>query len=292
MLNRLLLLFLLLLVSINFPILVLAAEGEASGSAIYTPDEDKTKTDRFIQLRQDYLFQLEKYKEAERQFELDKAEFNKLQTLASREKAVLSMKPYLIARAKVLFTYLVALEYLLQDSQGVDVTDLDLTLKQLNQSKQELLDYQKSVESISDREGANQSSKFFEASVREKFLESQFRALTLLSLGRVQRAFDQYSLATYEFKEKYVAAIDDNVLKARIERGLKDVDFQNEAAKTSLSKVVKEYPDFLTQDELVEQKTGKPNYQSVYNNAVKDLQTSFSAMKRSIQFLKELEMQI
>jgi hypothetical protein len=66
---------------------------EASSSA--TPSSSGVT---FEQLKSDYLFQLEKYREAQEVFNLDKAEFDKLQTLTAREEAVSSMKPYLVLR--------------------------------------------------------------------------------------------------------------------------------------------------------------------------------------------------
>src|SRR5690606_11146115 len=125
---------------------------EASEAASFSEKESSVT---FEQLRSDYLFQLEKYREAEDTFNLNRAEFNKLGTLVSREQAVASMKPYLLQRARVLSTYLVALEFLVQDMQGVDVNDRSQTLERSQSVRSWLRDYIASIEQIVDREGAN-----------------------------------------------------------------------------------------------------------------------------------------
>lgn len=251
------------------------------------PQEDE----RYLQLRDDYLFQISEYRTAENRFNLDSAEFYQLQTLASREKAVQSMRPVLKTRAMVSKTYLTALEYLLRNSQGIDVTDKELTLQKHQQSQNYLQSFINDVDSLTDRDAVNQASVEFETEGLRLILETQFRTLTLLSLGRVQASYDQLELATEEFKTDYVANINNQGLKAQIERGLADVDFQNEKADTVLTNVSNAFPPFLT-DEEFEALKRKPDYRQNYSSSVTALQTAYSAMKQSVRYLKELETQI
>lgn len=245
----------------------------------------------YEQLRADYFFQLEKYLEAQRRFELDKAEFNKLQTLSSREKAVESMRPYLEARARVLFTYLTALEFLLQNKQGVDVVAKEQTIVILNRGKAYLVDYIDSIPSLDDRDKVNQSSAEFETTGRALVLEGQFRTLTLLATGRINVVYDQLKSATNEFKESYVVNVPSEGTRAQIERGLRDVDFQNELAETNLKQVIETFPPMATAEDLSNPRYRPPNYGNVYTQSVAKLQTVYAAMKKSIQYLKELEKQ-
>lgn len=246
----------------------------------------------YEQLSRDYFHELEQYRQAERRFELDKAEFTKLQTLASREKAVESMRPYLEARARVLYTYMVALEFLLRQAQGIDVVAKEQTLSLVVQAKEYMIVYADQVENYTDRESINAGSQEFETVGRALANEAQFRTLTLLAIGRVNRVYDQLNLATIEFKDKYVANIPNDSVKARIERGLRDVDYQNEQARSILLNTIQSYPPVLTQAEKDRLGNRLPDYSSNYSQSVSQLQRVHSAMRTSIRFLKELERQI
>lgn len=263
-----------------------------TGYLIQAQETTQTTSIPLEQLRSDYLFQLEKYREAEQQYSRDRAEFYKLQTLASREKAVDSMRPYLEARARVMFTYMVAMENLLKQAQGIDVTARNQTINKIIETKNYLQSYIAEIPTFTDRETINAASARFESEGAALFFEAQYRSLTLLAIGRVQRAYDQLELATSDFEEDFFASITDEVVKAQVARGLRDVEFQNQRAETALQQAIASYPAFLSVSELEASRQKAPNYQQTYSNTVRTLQTSFSAMKQSIEFLQELEQQI
>lgn len=240
----------------------------------------------FEQLQADYLFQIEQYNKAEDRFELDRAEYYKLQTLASREKAVESSRPYLEARARVLSTYLVALQYLLNQSQGVDIVAKNKTLDKIEEAKTYLRTYINQVPTISEQEEVNVLATSFEVEGTRLIFEAQYRTLSLLAIGPVQNAYDQLELATEDFKENFVSQIPEESQRARIERGLKDVDFHNSQADETLKLVVSQFPDFD------EQTSSKVDFQSNYAQNVTNLQKTVASMRQSMRFLKELERQI
>lgn len=275
-----------------FSILLLVSSASLHAQAEVIDQEPISSGVTYEQLRQDYFFQLEHYRTAERRFNLDRAEFNQLQTLQSREKAVESMRPYLEARARVLFTYLVALEFLLREAQGVDVVAKEQTLAILVTGKNYMINFIDEVPSLTDRESVNQASESFEADGRALAEEGQFRTLTLLAIGRVSRSYDQLNFATIDFRNDYIENIGNDSLKARIERGMRDVDFQNERANEAILQSVEQFPPRQTEEMKSEPRYRPPNYNQIYSQTVSRLETAYGAMRQSIRFLKELERQI
>ena len=271
------------------PTLALVVAEEAAVPAPL-PDPVTTSGVTYEQLRSDYLFQIEKNRQAKDRFELDKAEFNKLKTLASREKSVTSMRPYLESRAWVLITYLSALEFLLKDANGIDVTDRTNTLNRINAARSYLLTFVDTIPTLVDRDTINAASEKFEQDVALVF-EAQYRTLALLATGRVQSAYDQLDIATQEFLDVYVEAIPEEGKKAVILRGMMDVTSANEKAEMSLTEARDSFEVFIPVNEILEKKT-KPSYKSMHNSMRNKLQTAFASMKQSITFLIELEGQI
>lgn len=247
----------------------------------------------FEQLRTDYLYQIERYRTAYQEFQTDKAEFDKLQTLASREKAVTSMKPVLETRAEVAYTYIVALEFLMYQQQGIDIADKNETGNQINEYKDYLRDYIERVPNVFTRDEVNQLSAEFEQQVTVKGFELQNRVLTLLATGRVQNAYDQLKLLSDEFEADYIPNIPDEQLQARIERGFQDVSYQNQVAEQNLVAVVNYYPEFYTQEEYeADRQLKRPDFRQVYNRSVETLQDAYAALKLSARYLSELASQI
>jgi len=272
---------------------IIIATIATTGLLIHAQEELSSESSgvTFEQLQSDYLFQLEQYRKAETRFNLDKAEFTKLQTLASREKAVESMRPYLDARAHVLSTYLRALQFLLNQAQGIDISDKNATLDKHEQAQSYIANFRSQIPSLVDRDSANKASSTFEQQGLPLIFEVQYRTLTLLAIGRVQRVYDQYELALQEFKTDYFEPIPDEGKKAQIERGLKDVDFHAQAADVLLQQIVKDFPPFLTPEDLETEKRN-PNFQTNYTTTVSELQKVSGSIRTSLRFLTELERQV
>ena len=274
-----------LFIVLGFPV---SAQDSSEAASITEGQEQVT----FEQLRSDYLYQLDLYRKAEDTFNLDKAEFNKLGTLVSREQAVTSMKPYLLQRARVMTTYLIALEFLLQDMQGVDVNARRQTLERSLSVRNWMRDYILSIDSIVDREGANQAAVEFENNVWRVF-EAQNRMLSLIALGPVQVVFDRLELVTEEFETVYVENIPEEGKQSVIRRGLQDVIRENDAADEKITTARNTFYPFISVEEYLNAKgRNKPDYQTMYNSMVSNLQDSFSSMKQSVRYLQELERQL
>jgi len=84
----------------------------------------KTPVD-YAQLERDYFYQLGLYRQAEERYQFKRAEYRQLQTLASQEDAIATIKDLTIARARTLSAYLAAIEHLLARAPA-----LSLELKQ------------------------------------------------------------------------------------------------------------------------------------------------------------------
>jgi len=257
------------------------AQEQATNSSSISSNSSTT----LEQLQSDYFFQLEKYRKAEEVYNLDKAEYYKLDTLASKEKAVSSLKNLIVFRPLIYEIYLSALSTLVQPAQGIDIVQKQQALDIIETTKQQLFQHRQTIPTLSERENVLAESATFEQNLIYPINISIYKTLSLLSIGRVQRAYDQLILHTNEFKNIYVEPIPDANKKAFILRGLKDVDQQNSLAKAAIDKAL------LSYQQINDPKLSK-NSLGIYTGVVKDLQPTYSAMKKSIRFLKELETQI
>lgn len=247
--------------------------------------QDTTPT-TFDQLKADYAFKLEIYREAEDTFNLDRAEFYKLDTLASKEKAVISLKNLMIARVEVLQVYLTALETLLNSAPGIDPTEKQIAIQDLQSSQNFLSTHKQAIPSLSEQESVLAESESFEENI-SGVDRAIYRTLSLISLGRIQNAYDLLLSHTDQFKTDYVQPLPDSSRKDFVLRGLKDVDAQNTLAQQAITKAEESFSAYNNTDSR--RRSDSPR--NTYSNTVKNLQPAYSAMQKSVRFLKELDRQ-
>jgi hypothetical protein len=250
------------------------AQDEASPSAQVESVQER--------LDKDYFFQLEKYRDAEKDFNLRRAEYKKLGTLASQEDAVASMKVVMEARAKTLGVYLISMEKRLTDAFSIDVGQKQQALDKSYAARNYLQSFLVGLPSKQDKQEVTDYSQKFEKDVGVVF-EVEYRILSLLNMGKLQGVTDQLLIDAKEFEKNNLNTIEDLNKQAAATRGLKEVTGLYEDAKSAITQATSEYKRYDVKGEY--QTT---NYEDVFNEVSGKLQPAFSSLQRAVNYLLEL----
>lgn len=265
----------LLLISLSFFIFT---------SVVYSQTKDPDtpiQTVSLEQLKRDYFFQVEKYHEAEEKFNFERAEFKKLDTLASQEDAIAAMKQLMIARAITLRSYLATVERQVYDANNIDSSIKTDALQKLQQAQLKLKTHEEEVPNLFDKNNVLSTSREFETEI-DSIFEAQYRGLALISINRVQSALDNLVEVSNQFENQIITQIQDESFKAANIRGLKEVSEQINIARESLETANNTYKTFSE-----EEKSNK--FRQIYSTCIADLGPAHTSSQRAIDFLIELE---
>lgn len=234
------------------------------------------------ELISDYRYELEQYRDKQRVFELDKAEYAKLRTLVSRDKAVFSTKALLTARATTLKSYVLVLDHILNNTQGVDTKELE-RVNAFMVSTIEILDKHLSeLEPVQDQFVINQVAAKFEQSI-ETVLAAEYYPLMLISIGRIQSTADQVYIARIDLERNYIQAVPDTESKkALLLRGLVDLDSQISKTNEYINLAWQQYYDTKV----------KMTSRDRYQNVVTQLQSAYSSISNTLNLMSQIEQQI
>lgn len=255
--------------------------------ASITKAQDSASTDSaqtvtpLTQLIDDYFFQLEKYREAQNQFTLDRAEHEKLGTLATGEKLVATTRTLAVSRAKVFTTYLIAVKNHLQVTQGIDVTDKNAVLSSLDQTMVTISFHEQALSGLVERNPLQAELTRFEQQDLPRFFSVTYQALSLLSIGKIQSVADKLLVTSRNFESQIVPNIVMASKKASVERGLKEVAIKHQEVALSIANARSLYATFAGAegDEL----------QQVYSDVVNALEPGYGSLQQAVEYLIELE---
>lgn len=251
---------------------------DASSSGINT-DQIYTKprqTAEILRLRELYQDQVERYTNQEREFYINKAQFEKLNTLQSLEEAVKAGREVMISRDDVLITYFELMRASLNDTEGVELTERQITVDLMVGYIQALKDHREKVIATNNREGiAARADEFAQISV--EFESTAYRSLALIRLGDIQTVYDK-SLIIYKDVLAYHKANPTSPLKqAERERAYREVDKTIEQVKEDLRVARTAYSN------------QKAMNRSSYNsNIVSGLSKVYSGTSQFLAFIEEL----
>lgn len=255
---------------------------QATNSAVPTTDTTPTSVER---QKSDYFYNLEQYRQAHQQFLLDQAEYEKLQTLATGEKLVTSYRTLLTSRAETLRTYLYPLQSLLFSSQGIDIQDKQKALDQLDEVLILIKKHTQNIPSLTTKNQASQESARFETEDTPLFLEASYRALSLLSIGRIQSISDQVLISTRDFEQEIVAYESDARRKAAMERGLTEINLLHSQATSAIDQSRTTFSGF----DPAEDQHEKTDPAAIYQQIIDQLNPAYTDLHRALDYLIELD---
>lgn len=249
----------------------LATAQEASDAAIVL---QKARLDEEIdQLAEIYRGQLAEYRQAEKQFQIDKSQYHQLQTLASITAVTKSTQQVMKVRAQVLQTYFELLRVSLVATEGVELSLKEAVIQRLEAQKNWLQVHQQAVTAASEREEFNQLADTFSTRL-DIFEETYQEANSLLFIGSLQDTYDRLSLLTIDMTE-FVAQ--DTETKVN-QQSFKETNLVITGLKTQFNNLWLELTASLE----------KKNIAGFYNGLGRDTETIYADLNKLISFLDEL----
>lgn len=236
----------------------------------------ETHQSEISDLTASYKSYLARYRTLENQYQVSVSQYYQVQTLASLEKAVQDVRDTMLIRNQVLSTYLKILRLTLTDTHGATITDKNLAIANLQSMEGKLDDYQKSLESTSDR--VNLQLKIEEFAEMEDQIESvSYHALGLIAFGRLQTAYDQ-TVSLLDLVNERVEERNSGVLLSEKQRAISEIREKLLSTKALLDEI---YQDNLTQED-------NEYSSSSYSRLLRDLDDVYVNMLQIHGYIEEV----
>ncbi|MCA9369247.1 MAG: hypothetical protein H6773_01760 [Pseudomonadales bacterium] len=223
-----------------------------------------------------YRDQISAYRDSERTFEVAKEQYFKLQTLASLEQAVSGTRNALLARTKVLTTYLTILRTELYAQHGINLTLKDDALERLDTQLAYLKTHEDAVLIANDR--AAIATVVTDFSLKQLFIEDAvYRSRLLIEVGKVQTVNDKARTLLADIKKAHEAEKATSLVTAKRERAYTETSTHIEATEAALL-------ELLSQKYTVE----KEFLKGQYTQQSKSINEPYVSAQKAIGFLEEL----
>lgn len=231
-------------------------------------------------LREKYRTDLSIYRTDERDYQVAKEQYNKLQTLASLEVAVQSTRKVLISRVSVLQDYLAILKLMLSETSGIDVGEKTQLLQELDTAQARLKVHQQLVEQAIDRNLILNAVKDFNT-ISQDLTTVSYKSLSYLSYGRLQTVYDKTLVVRNEVAAQLEEREKNGLALGEKRRALDEIDRNLAATKDSLIGI---HAGFLPV-----QGRPKPNFTSdTFGQTVTALSQVYADLLRNLTFLREV----
>jgi hypothetical protein len=219
-----------------------------------------------------YRGQLNEYRLAEKDFQIARDQYQRLNTLASIDKVVELTRKVMQLRAQVLSTYFELLRVNLIASEGIELSLKQAVTQRLEAQQNWLQLHQQAIVSVDDREEFNQLADTFlqRAAVFQAVYQE---ANSLLAVGKLQDVFDRLNLLAEDMTA--FEASDSTAVSARAVREVGQVTDQLDS---ELQLVWQELRVSIQERKIA----------SFYNNLTKDLNPIYASTNQLISFLDEL----
>lgn len=252
------------------------ASPEATTVPVDTIFHKTQNTERIQELLVLYQGEVEDYRKLEREFQINKAQFQKLNTLQSLEEAVQSTKKVMISRDMVLITYFELLHASLEETEGIEVTLKAQNLKNLEDRINTLKDHQKKVEDTTDRAGiADRVTEF--VPIAKTIGTSAYSSIALIVTGNLQAVYDKSVILYSDIKKYHTDHPVSAVKQGERNRAYTEIDNNVSSLAMNLNDV---------RNQIATE--SKKNYGISINQIIEQLNKSYSGTALLLSHLKEL----
>lgn len=234
------------------------------------------QTAEITRLRELYQNQVERYSNLEREYLINKAQFEKLNTLQSLEQAIKSTREVMLARTDVLITYFELLRVSLDDTEGVELVEKQRNVDQMIEYITLLREHREAVLNSSNREEIALRVAEFKT-LSEPFESTAYKSLALIRIGDIQTVFDKAEIVYRDVLQYHRANPTTPLRQQERERAYREVDNAIEKTRADLLVV---RTDYAEQTSL--------NRSSYSQRLVKSLNTTYSGTSQILAFLEEL----
>lgn len=151
----------------------------------------------------DYLYQYEKYRDYQKNFEETRDKYLTYQTLTAKDELIKSGKNYLVSRALVLQTYLEVLKLKIKETQNIASDTRTELILSLDEEINWLKDYQSSINNLKNPDLA-ELLEYSEKLERKEddYRKSSYRVLAYNLLGQVKQLQQESVAINFLLKEK------------------------------------------------------------------------------------------
>lgn len=224
-----------------------------------------------------YRDEIGAYRDSERTFEVAREQYAKLGTLASLEQAVSGTRNVLLARSKVLITYLEILKNDLELQHGVNLAQKDEVLERLETQLAYLKKHQDAVLLANDRDAILAVVTDFELNA-VAVEDAVYRARTLTAIGKVQTVNDKVRALLADIQKEHAKEETTSLIASRRERAYAETTKHIDDTEAALIKIIDE--DYS--------RGGKLFNKSRFTQFSDQLSVPYVNAQKSLGFLEEL----
>ena len=224
-----------------------------------------------------YREQINAYRDAERTFAVTKEQYNKLGTLASLEQAVSGTRNALLARSKVLITYLEMVRADLEAQYGISLPEKEAALGLLDTQLAYLKTHQDQLLLATDRDLLRASAVDF--STQKTFIEdATYRARILIAMGKIQTVNDKAATLLADIRTEQAKEPVSSLVQSKRERAYVEIEKHIDETKILLA-------TFMEEGYKKEQREVN---QSSFNQLNSKLREPYVTAQKTLGFLSEL----
>ena len=240
-----------------------------------SPSDDELKN-----LRDRYRTELSIYRTDERAYQIAKEQYAKLGTLISLETAVRSTQKVMNSRTLVLQTYLQMIKIALYQTPGIDITEKETTLNEVDAMMLRIQQHQEVLKLAVDRANVTKAVDDFTV-FQSEYTAIVYKSLTYIAYGRVQTAYDKTNTILGEVNASLEERERNGLLLGEKRRAMQEIE-RNFVGTTEKMMTVRK--SFLPA------RNGKlPSYdQGSYSGQVNNLNVIYAELLRTIGFLREV----
>ncbi len=250
-----------------------AAEAiQSEQSSVPIVFDNPAQNARIASLRELYSQQIEAYRSAERQYQLAKAQHQKLQSLISLEAGVQATQLVMQRRADVMITYLDLLYATLQDTLGLDLAAKDAHLQRLEATIVLMREHRLALETANNRDALIEVTTAFEELYEQVTADSE-KTRSMIAIGRMQLVYDKAQIIRSDirnFQKEYTVSALKN---AERERAYSEIEKQFQSTNDAMRKLQLE----------VFADTGSTSYSATSSKLV----SISSSLSRVLSYLEE-----
>jgi hypothetical protein len=230
-----------------------------------------------VDLTATYKGQLEEYRQVERDFTVAREQYRKLNTLISLEEGVKSTRTVMLARSRVLTTYLRLLRLQLVEANGIAITSKTEALAEIDALLVVLADHTQAVQSIADKNDVvTVADAFVEHTARIE--NSAYHVMSLLAIGKMQVVYDKVDALSVQMKKDAANSI------SPLKQAEKDRAF--EETLTVMNEAKAGLQELSSTTKLVTR--GTRSNGNLYAIALKELGQTYAQLSQTINYMREL----
>lgn len=224
-----------------------------------------------------YREQIGSYRDAERTFEISKEQYFQLQTLAALEQAVSGTRNVLLARSKVLISYLEILHTELSLQHGINLQEKEDVLGRLEAQLEYLKAHQDQVLLANDREAVLAVVTGFKQN-QIAIEDAVYRARTLIAVGKVQTVNDKARALLEDIKTEHAKEEVTSLVASKRDRAYAETQRHIDQTESAIIEIMQE--DYA--------RNTKSFNKSRFSQLTDMLTDPYVTAQKSLEFLEEL----